>query len=101
SLALRVSGLLRRRQNPQKTLPLQRRPSDQSPIDIRLGKQSLGVVGGDATAVLNPDAVGNCRIVPAREQFAKVGMDLLRLLGRGDDASSNGPNRLVSDHNLA
>ena len=80
---------------------LQAGAADQRSVDIRLGQQGRGVVRLDAAAVLNPHRRRKLRIVTLGKHLAKIMMHFLGLLGRGDPAGADRPNRLVGDHQPA
>ena len=78
-------------------LRLQRGPAHQGTVNVGLAEQFGGVTRFDASPILNPDRSSYLGIVSRFDQAAKIGMDLLRLLRRGNFTRADCPNRLISD----
>ena len=79
---------------------LQRSAADKSAVDVRLAKDFLRIGTLDASAVLNTNDVGNFLAITFGNPRANVGVNFLRLIGRGDFAGADRPNRFIRDNAL-
>src|SRR4051812_15088437 len=69
----------------------------QRAVDVGACQKLFGVVGLDAAAVENTSLFAEVR-VQGGQPLADGGVDFLGLLGGGDLARADGPDRLVGDH---
>ena len=76
---------------PRKSSAFRLAPPTRAPSMSGWASSSRGVAGFDAAAVQNANLLGNRRIVAVGQDFAKVQMDLLGLLGRGHLARCRWP----------
>ena len=83
--------------NRQEIVRLQACAPDEGPVDVGQLEQLGRVVGLHAASVQDAHRLGRLGIVSASDQLAKVGVDLLGLLGRGDFSRSDRPNRLIGN----
>ncbi len=75
--------------------------ADEEAIDVRFLAEVLAVLLADAAAVEDASLVGYLLADVGLEPVPDGGMDFLRLLSGSDLASTNGPNGLVGDDDLA
>jgi len=84
----------------QERIGLERGTTDERAVDVGQCHQVLDVVRLDAAAVRTRRTSADFGPVHGADALADEGVDFLRLLGRGDFASADGPDGLVGDDDL-
>src|SRR3989442_13981678 len=100
SLLRRRAGARRFSHDSNKSRRVQARAADQRAVDLGLGHELVDVLGLDAAAVEDPDALGDLLRPELREQTAQIPVDFAGLARCRVDARPDGPDRLVGEDDL-
>src|SRR2546427_469719 len=100
SLLRRRAGARRFSHDSNKSRRVQARAADQRAVDLGLGHELVDVLGLDAAAVEDPDALGDLLRPELREQTAQIPVDFAGLARCRVDARPDGPDRLGGEDDL-
>mmetsp|Transcript_97637 Transcript_97637/g.203772 ORF Transcript_97637/g.203772 Transcript_97637/m.203772 type:complete len:367 (+) Transcript_97637:116-1216(+) len=76
---------------------LQSCSANEESVNVRLGRELRRILGIGRAAILDTNSLGDSRRCVLCDELADARVSSLGIPGRGSQARSNGPNRLVSD----